>query len=288
MYNLNAIIGLNLLYFKEMSDQTDSLLPLITTYGLSHEEGRVYLLLLRSGFLTALAISRQLQMGRTKVYRILDTLKEKQLVEFKLDDRGMQFGACAPQAFAQLVQQQESAVQNLRANLPTLLTQMEATAAIAASGSKVLYYQGVEGLKQVSYNITRAKDKLRVFEMDHLSDFLSFEFAENVRQRLVEHKVSTYDLTNKKSFAGFTDIEPLIKLYSHFRYIDPKQLAINFEVLIYNDVYATYTYKDKDIFCVEIYNQHLADMQKQLFDYIWAKAVPMEFTDAQGAARVKR
>lgn len=42
----------------------------------------------------------------------------------------------------------------------------------------------------------------------------------------------------------------------------------------------------KDIFCVEIYNRGLADMQRQLFDFAWAKAKRMRKIGNRGAARV--
>lgn len=269
-----------------MSDQTDNLLNLVKPYGLSDEEGKLYLFLLQNGFSTALQTSRVLHMGRTKVYRLLDKLKAKELVEFKVEDKGMSFGATSPQKFQQLVAVQEQQTIGLKNSLPHLLQQLNQLTNHTATKSKVLYYEGVEGLKQVSYNITRAYDLLRVFEMEHLSEFVPVDFAEAIRQKLVDKKVMTYDLTNKTFFPGFTQVTKMIPNYSQFRHIDPQHLQINFEVLIYNDVYATYTYKDKNIFCVEIYNQQLAEMQKQLFDYIWSRAVPMKFLDKTGAASV--
>jgi sugar-specific transcriptional regulator TrmB len=271
-----------------MSDQTDNLLNLVKPYGLSDGEGELYLYLLKHDFVTALNLSKQLHMGRTKVYRLLDKLRARHLVEYKLSERGMRFGATSPQKFQQLVIEKEQQAESLRASLPELLAQLQQLAPASTSKSKVLYYQGIEGLKQVSYNITRAKDMLRVFEMEHLSDFLPFDFSEDIRHKLVKNRVQTRDLTNKKSFSGFTYEAKLIKDCSQFRYVDPKKLRINFEVLIYNDVYATYTYKDREIFCVEIYNSQLAKMQKQLFDFIWQQAKPMKFIDERGGAKLLR
>ena len=273
-----------------MSDQTDNLLNLVKPYGLSDDEGKLYLLLLKSGFQTALTISRELHMGRTKVYRLLDKLRDKSLVEFRVGDRGMSFGATSPHKFQQLVSSREKQLAALKANLPTLTTSLFALLGqgFNQQQSKVLCYEGLAGLKQVSYNITKAKDTVRVFEMEHLSDFLPWDFSEEVRQKLVDNKITTLDLTNKSSFGAFTDVKDMIAQYSQFRHIKPSLLKINFEVLIYNDVYATYSYKDQSIFCVEIYNKQLADMQKQIFDYIWQQAEPMMFVNDRGAARLIR
>ena len=271
-----------------MSEQTDNLLNLIKPYGLSDKEGKIYLYLLQNGFAAVLQISRSLHIPRTQVYRLLDKLIVKELVEQRLDSRGLKFGATHPGKFQQIVSEKKQKAEHLNASLPILLSELNNLSRKALTSSKVLYYKGIEGLKQVSYNITKAEKLLRVFEMEHLSDFLPADFAEMVREKLVENKVSTYDLTNKKSFPGFTKVTGMIKKYSQFRYIDPNQLQIKFEVLIYNNVYATYNYKEgKDIFCVEIYNDQLAKMQKQVFDFIWLKAQKMKFKDEFGAAGIE-
>ena len=150
----------------------------------------------------------------------------------------------------------------------------------------MLYYRGVEGLKQVSYNALKAEKILRVYEVEHISDFLPQEFSEYFRREAVKRGIMTHDLTNKKSFPEFTNVTEMIRNYSQFRYIDPQKLTISFEVLIYNDVYATYSYKEEEIFCVEIYSQELARMQKQIFDFIWPEATPLKFTSDRGAASI--
>ena len=270
-----------------MSDQTDNLSNLIAPFGLTDEESRLYLYLLQHGFTTALTLSRDLKIGRTKVYRIIDLLKRLKLVEQKIDERGAKFSATHPSRLQQIVIEREQNVQALKNSLPDLISRLSTIMPESTEKSKVLYYEGIEGLEQVSYNIVHAHGLLRVFEMEHLDSFLSFEFSESIRRKLVENKILTRDLTNKKQFPGFTDVADLVSQYSEFRYISPDKLKINFEVLIYNDVYATYTYKDKKIFCVEIYNEQLATMQKQIFDFIWAQAKPMKFVDERGAASLK-
>ena len=63
-------------------------------------------------------------------------------------------------------------------------------------------------------------------------------------------------------------------------------MKIKFEVLIYNDVYVMYRYKGKEVFCVEIYNQELADMQRQLFRYMWKKARRFKVLNKEGKAEL--
>jgi hypothetical protein len=79
----------------------------------------------------------------------------------------------------------------------------------------------------------------------------------------------------------------MVDKYWEIRHIPAKQLKIKFEILIYNDVYVMYRYQGREIFCVEIYNQELTDMQRQIFEYMWAKARKFKVLNRQGEAVLK-
>ncbi len=137
------------------------------------------------------------------------------------------------------------------------------------SKTKVINYKGQEGLEQVTLNSTKAKGEILLFEIENMSSFLNYGFCEDVRKTFVKNKIHIRELTNQSIQESWTKIEEFVNDYWTCRYIDPNILKMNIEVLIYNDVVAFYNYKDGDIFCVEIYNQKLADMQKQIFDFMW-------------------
>ena len=270
-----------------MSNQTDNLNQLLMPFGLSLEEAVIYLHMAQKGFLSALAISRDLHIGRTKVYRILDKLIDKQLVEQKLDDMGMKFGAVDPVKLEQLVIEKEHEVAGLRESLSVVVDRLKDIFPRPSQESKILYYTGVEGLKRVTYNSTKAREVLRIIErVNDMSDFLPEDFSEEVRMKFVENRTHIHQLTTHKKIEPFTHISVFIRKYSHMRYLDPKKLNVSFEQIIYNDVYAMYRTDGEEIFCVEIYNPEMAMMQKQIFDFMWEHAQKMKFIDDRGSARV--
>jgi hypothetical protein len=69
------------------------------------------------------------------------------------------------------------------------------------------------------------------------------------------------------------------------RYIPPEVLQMSFEIVIYNDVLLMYNY-EKEIFCVEIENEQLANMQRTIFDFMWPQAQKMKVLDEHGAAEL--
>ncbi|KKT72906.1 MAG: Transcriptional regulator, TrmB [Microgenomates group bacterium GW2011_GWA2_44_7] len=265
-----------------MFSRSDNLLSLLQPFGLTEEESAVYLCLIENGTKSALEISRGLKMGRTKVYRLVNQLIQKGLVTQAFEELGFKFTAGSYQQLELLLKQREHEVETLKNTLPSVFQQLSTLSMASRENSKVLYYKGVEGLEQVTWNSSKAKDKLRIFEIVDMSAFLDYGFCEKVRQEFVKNNVKVFELSNEKHMAPWTKVSTFVTDLWQCRYIDPKELEMRFELVIYNNVYAMYGYKEKDIFCVEVYNDDLAFMQKQLFDHMWAHARKTKVLSASG------
>ena len=266
--------------------QTDTLSKHLSNYGLTDEEIKVYLYVLENGFQSALHISRKLHLGRTKIYRILDDLTKKGLVNHKLGSRGLEFGALSYRQLEFLLIEKEKQLQGMKQSAPILYEQLEKLVPFSYQQSQVLYYSGKEGLEQVTWNSTKAKDKLRIYELSDMNAFMDYRKAELMRKRYVENKIMVHQLTNATSIPESTNIEELVTQLWEVKHIPPLEILIQFEVLIYNDVYAIYSYQGKEVFCVEIYNEQLSSMQKELFDFIWKHAKKMRILNKRGMARI--
>lgn len=266
-----------------MSDQSDNNIKLLTPFGLSEQEAKIYLLLVRKGVLSALTISREIHMARTKVYRILDKLLAKNLVTVRLDDMGKKFEVGSYKELEFLVAEKETEAAKLKNDLPMVFNQLAVLAGHGSGESKVLYYTGIEGLKQITWNSLRTKEVLRIFERSSMNEFMDKNYAEKMRERFVENDVHTHQLTNLKHMEAYTKNAEHVKR-TEVRHLDPAEMEVVFEMLVYNDVVAIYNFTDEDKFGVEIYNDKLAKMQKQLFDYIWKKAKKMRIVNDRGEA----
>lgn len=270
-----------------MSEKTDTITSLLIPFGLTSEEAQVYIFLAQNGYSSALAISRSLKIARTKVYRILDRLITAELAIQKIDDRGKKFGASDPEKLGVLVGEKEHKIASLKDNLPLVISRIKDLQVTRNDESKILYYTGVEGLKQVTYNSTKATGTLRIIEkVNDMSKFVPKKFSEDMRSRFVERGVKVRQITTHRALLPFTQNNTFVQKHCELRHIPRKRLAVEFEVLIYDDVYAMYNTKEKEAFCVEIYNTELARMQTQIFDFLWNSAARMEFMDEQGSARI--
>jgi len=268
-----------------MSEQPDNLTALIEPYGMMEEEAKIYLILVQNGFMSALQISRTLRLGRTKVYRILDKLIAKGLADQRLDSTGLKFGATDPSKLNQLISEREHEILSLKESLPELIENLEKMSWKKHERTKVLYYKGVEGLKQITYNSTNAKKELLTYETTNdMSEFLPQDFSEEMRQRIVDNKIFVKELTWNKSFKPYTNVADLVTRHWETRYIDPSTFKMKTEALIYNDVYVIYNPFGEEQFGVEIYNADIADMQRQLFNLVWTQAHRIKIISPQGEA----
>jgi hypothetical protein len=240
--------------------------------GLNAEQAAIYIFLLQHGPSTVLAISRGIKTGRTKLYPLLDSLAQKQLITIHERHYGKSYESQPPRVLEFLVSEQERQTERLRGNLPAAQHFLQQLQAYSPTTSRVVEYRGVDGLKQMNFNLTKASGEFRVFELAGLDKQLDKHFANKQREVYRAKKLHTYDLTNNPNRAHEPGIDSPL---NQARYIDPAVFAIQFETFIYNNCTALLSYDAGDIFGVEIYNDKLAAQQKQIFDLLWSQAKPL-------------
>jgi sugar-specific transcriptional regulator TrmB len=268
-----------------MFEPSNTLINELVTYDINPDAAGIYLYIRQNGPSAALKISKDLHVDRTKVYRLLDKLTEKGLISQKMGERGFVFVAEPAEKFKLLITEKETELASLKERLPVLMEQLNNIPPDSEKGSKVLYYQGTKGLKQVTWNSLKAQKTLRIMEVaSDMSVFLDQKFSEEVRSELVKRRIHTKQLTNITKIPNYTKVRELVKNYWEVRYLNPKKLKIGFETLIYNDTVALYNIRGKDVFCVEIRDKRLAETQKDLFDFIWKSAHKMKIIGENGEA----
>jgi sugar-specific transcriptional regulator TrmB len=240
--------------------------------GLDHEQALIYLHLLQNGQDTVLGISKGLKTGRTKLYPLLEVLAEKQLVIIHDKHYGTSYEAQQPSVIEFLVNEHEQKAEALRSALPAALNILKNLQRQSPKHTKIVEYKGVDGLKQMNFNLSKATKEFRVFELAGLDKHLGAHFAQKMREKYREKKLHSFDLTNNPNRANEPGIDGTL---SQTRYIDPNIFKIEFETYVYDNVVGLLSYENEDIFGVEIYSDKLARQQIQLFNLLWNQAKPL-------------
>lgn len=269
------------------STETNNLIELLTPFGLEKDEVRVFVELVKKGSLTALQLSRNLKIGRTKVYRILRDLKKYSLVSTQAKDYGKKFQASSIENLKLLVDEKKQKYEMLKNSLPQALNLLSKVSNEDLSKSKVLHYSGKSGLKQVIWNQKNAKRIIRTFVSKEMSEYIDYGIGDEVRIEFVKNRVKIKELRNEKHIPNWTNVVEIVKRLWEVKYISPKELEMEFEFVVYNDVTAMYGLDGSDLFCVEIYNEKTATMMKKMFDFLFKHARKMEIVNEHGEAKLE-
>lgn len=242
--------------------------------GISNEETAIYLILSQRGILTPLEIARATSINRTKVYRLLERMKEKGLVEEIIDVFRKKAKAAGIEHLALLVKEQEEKAAFLTTQLPTISNLLRGNTSLSQPGTKVLFYRGKEGIRQQIWNTLRTKEEAVGYTYRPVAELIGDYYYE-WRNEWIKRKLFFRDIINPDYLLykkGVTDslTHPADSFAT--RIIPPKILLINHQIDIYNEVVSYYNWYEGEIFGVEIYNQKIAIMQKQLFEIVWKLA----------------
>ena len=143
-------------------------------------------------------------------------------------------------------------------------------------GVNVVYYRGVEGMKQMIWHATRCEGLYRTYSYRFWNDIIGDKFTLNINREMLAKKLKVHDLYSdqyikyKENWMKTRGKKPGGDWsFWNARYISEKIVKINQNIDIYNDIIAYSYWDEKDIFGVEIQNQRVADMQKQIHDVLW-------------------
>lgn len=255
-----------------MDENQKKITGFLEKLGLIPEEARIYLALLEHGLLTTLQISKIISTPRTTVYRLLENLKKQGLVEELVDEHRTRAKAVNLEKIESIIKKKEDDVRRLKNIYPEISSLLSGKTAMAQPATKVLFYRGQEGMKQILWNTLKTKGV-----------FYGYSYCTPVETTGVEFALEWAIEFNRRGLFGrdlYSDqyIEsakknpypsPITWEAWESRYIPPDILTIDHQIDIYNDVVAYYSWHGNEIFGVEIYNEKVARLQKQIFDVLW-------------------
>ncbi|HYH75138.1 MAG TPA: helix-turn-helix domain-containing protein [Candidatus Saccharimonadales bacterium] len=250
-----------------------------TKLGLEPEIADIYLALQAYGPQSLLQLSRNAKLERTRLYRLLDTLTECQLIEVEELYKRKMYKAAPISNLQGLLTKREQEIRDLHQEL-LVLQQNYSSQTIHSPLTHVQFYRGGDGVKQMFWNQTRATGETLSILYENMQSKSNLTFFErwvercNARELTFRSIVGEHFLETQKQWYGGHSNEKLANWQG--RYVPPTVLPITHSMVTYNDVVAYYNWKDGEIFGLEIYNQEIADAQRHIFESFWGlgEAIP--------------
>jgi hypothetical protein len=248
--------------------------------GLEPEIAEIYLALLAYGTQHISQLARSSNIERTKLYRMLEIMRRHHLVE-TYEENNKTLISSAPLSNLQiLLSRREQELHDLSSELQALHAQY-APDSINSPTTHVQMYRGIDGLKQMFWNQTKAKDTLtRAIMFENMQNKTNLSFFERWVRKCNENNMVSRGIigdnfikTQQDWYSSHSN-ERLANWES--RYIDNSVFPITHSTITYNDTISYYNWHKGEIFGIEIHNSDIASAQARFFDLLWDKARPVD------------
>jgi sugar-specific transcriptional regulator TrmB len=250
-------------------DTKRSLYQQLENLNLSRDETIIYLELLQNQS-THANLSHITGINRTKVYRIIEILEKRSLVLRRTDDTGVFLVASDPSTLEIQLIDNEQKMQEQRETFIQLLPMLKALQSQSNNAFAVNAYEGIEGLKQMCWHELKTMGELLSMGGQTIEDLIdSHHWAEKHRELTVEAGYHIREIINPEiDLPTFTQNKKFMENY-HYRKLPKKIAYFNEQTIIYNNVVATYHWRENKKVGVEIVSKSYADMMRGVFDFYW-------------------
>lgn len=246
------------------------ILTQLQQFGLDEIEITLYVHLIENGPKTPLDLSRETSVNRSRIYRYLDRLKAKKLIDEVNLGRGITLEASNPNNLELLIMEKEQEIKIQRENLPAIVKELTNPQVNLVKGIEIKHYHGTEGLKQMLWNHLSAKKEILVFGFENRNNIAGKAFAEKIRYEQVERKITKIEIENATDQGDYwyTKVPNWGKYYKS-KYIPTRILDIKQYQVIYNDTISILSWNDGVKVGIEIENSPFVKMYKQIFWKFW-------------------
>ncbi|MFA6005833.1 MAG: helix-turn-helix domain-containing protein [Patescibacteria group bacterium] len=238
--------------------------------GLTQEEADLYLSLVRNGPSNLLKASRYSGVERTKLYRMIGSLKDRGIIEEVLAHKKHVLKAASADRLLSIIQSQQSELTTAQSVFPNFKHYLQSIQA-PTQGTEVLYYEGIDGIRQILWNTLQARPMLRCYVDTVFNRIVGQKFLESWGEEVVALNMEIRQFNSPNFLKSHKGVQP-VNLGKKFSMKDaPKEVAVTHGMDIYNDTVAIYYWENNEILGVEIKNPAIARMQESIFDFFWNK-----------------
>jgi HTH-type transcriptional regulator, sugar sensing transcriptional regulator len=242
--------------------KSDNLEKILINLGLTDGESRVYLVSLNLGPATILKISRAAEIKRTTVYSIVDSLKQKGLVNVEIKGWKKLFVAENPEKLDSIL---ETRRRELKNNLPQLLAMYN----LKGDEGFIKYYEGIEGIKTVYEGLLRdiqARDEYMViadpelwYDLDqkYFADFIKRRAKLNINIRMLLQD-SDIAREHKKFEKNFNDKIKLLPENTAFT----ANIVITPQKIVFHQL-------TQPIMALVVENKSIIKTHQEIFELMW-------------------
>ena len=222
--------------------------------GLTGNESKLYLELLRRGSISANELAKKLGFDRTLTYQVLNNLIEKGLVNYIIKENKKYFEPSNPENLLNPIKEKESLALNL-------IPQLKSIEKIHKEEQEVKVYEGKRGLKVLLEDVLSSKNVCIFGATGKSYEILKFEMPHLIKK------------AEKTGLSGrmITSLEYKNHQMSKIKGIKTRYLETMkgpATTMIYEDKVSMHVLTEKPLIVI-IKNKEIADSYRDYFETLW-------------------
>lgn len=244
------------------------------TLGLTQEEWSVYQILLETGPATARKITDKSPLKRGMVYKALDGLIIKKLVD-KRDEPGSVaiFSPSHPGRLREILAKKEDYISSARTQLESYLGALTSKFNLFSGKPNVRFFEGKKGMEEVLDDSLYAKEEILTFvDVESIMKYIPKENEVYVQKREklgIKKRSLVYDTPKNREYAqqyhvAVTDV----------RYIKSPKESPQTVIQIYDGKVSYLTMTPESMVGIIIEDSFIYATQRHLFNLVWEGATP--------------
>lgn len=239
------------------------LLEPIKSMGLDEKEARIYLTLLQLKKATAYYVALKSGLKRTTTYATLDVLVDKGFVLKIPDEKKALYMAKSPNECVFAMQQKINTVKEI---LPELLAIQKKE----EDKTKISYYQGVEGIKEVYNDTLKYSGELVGFGSEDIVGLLGDDWAKKYLDSRVKHGMPVRAVFSKSEYMEKELVPKNKEQLRETRLVEKNELPFSIEIDIYGGSKVSLI-SGKEVMATIIESKEIHDAMKSIFEFVWKK-----------------
>jgi sugar-specific transcriptional regulator TrmB len=255
-----------------------SLTSLLAPFDLDEKEQEVYIALAKLGWVTILDLSQRCTIKRSTLYRVIERLQTKGLIETQIDENSTYYRTTPVESFGALINEEKKKVQKMEESLESLSSQLKMLQASLPLETSIHFHRGNRGLQVLEYKIIENKNiELLVFGSSQWHTAVGQEFAEEVRAQELVHNIRIREILNPETDCKIEqdgtvywtkNKEYVLQCYRH-RTISRNLLNIANEILILPNSLILYSITEEEVVGIELQAKIYTQMMRQMFESFW-------------------
>ena len=230
--------------------------------GLSEKEADIFILIIKSGEITASELSKKGKESRTHTYDTIDKLIKKGLITYVIKNNIKYFKAVNPKKLLDYLKEKEAKIEEEKQEILRIIPEIKKLQEVSKKDeTRIEIYEGQEGLKTILNDIIReGKEFITWGATSKIKDFVPDFVIERYLKEREKKKIRARQL--------FTDSYGVLKSQVSENRKLPKEFASPTTTLVYGNKVTIWLWLEiPKVILIE--NRDLANSYRKHFELMW-------------------